>query len=124
MAGAGISIVYFGTEATNDHGIAVLAPASIIAAALLALSLVVDGSPFPKGRPLMWSAVTGATMALGLVAFIAATRLASLAIVAVVGSLYPAATVALAAIVWRHRPTWPQWLGLVLAVAALALLAL
>lgn len=124
VAGAGISIIYFGTEATNDHGIAVLAPASLVAAALLSLSLIVDGSRFPTGRGLAWAAATGGTMTLGLVAFITATTLANLAIIAVVGSLYPAATVALAALVWRHRPTWPQWTGLVLAVAALALLAL
>lgn len=53
--------------------------------------------------------------------YLVATRLGLLSIVAVVVSLYPASTVALASVIDHERSSRPQMLGMVLAVVAVAL---
>jgi drug/metabolite transporter (DMT)-like permease len=56
--------------------------------------------------------------------FVLAARAGDLSVVGVVSSLYPAATVLLAAVVLKERVTGSQGLGLVLAGAGVVLLAL
>ncbi len=56
--------------------------------------------------------------------FVLATRAGALSVVGVVSSLYPAATVLLAALVLKERISHSQTLGLVLAGAGVVLLAL
>ena len=53
-----------------------------------------------------------------------ALRLGDLATVSVLTALYPAGTVLLAAVVLRERVAPVQWVGLVLAIVAAALLAI
>ena len=50
-------------------------------------------------------------------------RAGDLSIAAVLGAMYPAGTILLAAIVLRERIAPVQWAGLVLALAAAAMLA-
>jgi drug/metabolite transporter (DMT)-like permease len=56
--------------------------------------------------------------------FLLATREGLLSVVAVITSMYPAATVALAAVVLRERIAGRQAIGLVIAAASVALIAL
>jgi drug/metabolite transporter (DMT)-like permease len=55
--------------------------------------------------------------------FLVALRLGDLAVVSVLSALAPAGTVVLAAILLRERIAFVQWLGLVAAVGAAALLS-
>ncbi len=57
------------------------------------------------------------------VLFVLALRTGMLAIVAVLSSLYPAATVALAATLHRERLSPPQWAGVGFALTGIALIA-
>ena len=80
--------------------------------------------PGPSIRPAIWLIV-----AAGLADSVANTllligfRIGELSIVAVLTALYPAGTIALAAIVLKERIAPVQWVGLVLALAAAAMLA-
>ena len=51
-------------------------------------------------------------------------RLGDLTVVSVLTALYPAGTILLAAVVLRERIARLQWVGLVLALAASAMLSL
>jgi len=55
--------------------------------------------------------------------YIQATRVGRLDVAAIVCSMYPAGTILLAAIVLREWPTVRQFLGIGLALAAVALLS-
>jgi drug/metabolite transporter (DMT)-like permease len=67
--------------------------------------------------------VCGILDMLANVLFVLALRTGMLAIVAVLSSLYPAATVALAATLHRERLTAPQWTGVGFALTGIALIA-
>jgi uncharacterized membrane protein len=60
----------------------------------------------------------------GNLLFLAATRAGRLDVAAVLGSLYPASTILLAALALGERPTRRQALGMVTAVFAVTLIAL
>ena len=51
-------------------------------------------------------------------------RLGELSVISVLTALYPAGTIILAAIVLKERIAWLQYVGLVLAIGAAAMLAL
>jgi drug/metabolite transporter (DMT)-like permease len=61
--------------------------------------------------------------ALGVYAFSLATTQGMLSVVSVVGSLYPAVTVALAAVILRERPQRVQLAGISLAICGVALIS-
>ncbi|HTX02502.1 MAG TPA: DMT family transporter [Candidatus Acidoferrales bacterium] len=67
--------------------------------------------------------VCGILDMLANVLFVLALRTGMLAIVAILSSLYPAATVALSATVHRERLSPPQWAGVGLALTGIALIA-
>jgi drug/metabolite transporter (DMT)-like permease len=70
-----------------------------------------------------WAVVSGTAVAASALAISAAVTRGSLIVVAALVSLYPAVTVLLAGIVWRHRPNRVQWLGLGVAIVAVGLLS-
>jgi drug/metabolite transporter (DMT)-like permease len=85
--------------------------------------------PLPGSRSLPRAALLGAiAVALldtgGNMLFIAATRAGRLDVAAVLSSLYPAATILLAAWYLHERPTRRQWSGMAVALAAVILLTL
>ncbi|MFH8249359.1 EamA family transporter [Microbacterium sp. B2969] len=86
-------------------------------------------SPEPEVRPgiasAWWLAAgCGALDATANLVIVFALRLGDLAIVSALTAMYPAGTILLAAVVLRERIAGVQWLGLGLALAAGAMLAL
>jgi drug/metabolite transporter (DMT)-like permease len=65
----------------------------------------------------------GVLDALGVYAFSLATTQGMLSVVSVVGSLYPAVTVSLAAVILRERPQRVQLAGISLAICGIALIS-
>lgn len=80
-----------------------------------------QSTPWP--RALIWGLASGLGGAGGNIFFFAATGTGSLTVVAVLSALYPAITVLLAAVVLHERTGRFQLLGLVISVAAVALIS-
>jgi drug/metabolite transporter (DMT)-like permease len=86
----------------------------------------VEGSGGPSGMSwavLGLAAISGVFDATGNTAYTVATRLGRLDIAAVLSSLYPAATILLAALLLRERTTRTQKAGMALALAAVVLIS-
>ena len=77
-----------------------------------------------RGRVLAITALSGVCDAGANLFFLIATRHGYLSVASVITSLYPAGTILLAAIVLRERIAIVQYVGLALAIAAGALLAI
>jgi drug/metabolite transporter (DMT)-like permease len=74
--------------------------------------------------PVGLSIYSGLTDASACILFLIALRLGDLSVVSVLNALSPAGTILLAAIVLRERIAVVQWIGLAVALAAAAMLAL
>lgn len=80
---------------------------------------------FPGLRGAVWVVIAcGVADAAANVLILLGLRMGDLTVMSVLAALYPAGTIALAAIVLRERIAPVQWAGLVLAVAAAAVLAI
>jgi drug/metabolite transporter (DMT)-like permease len=80
--------------------------------------------PGPRVTPVLPLIIgAGLSDSLANILIIAGLRLGDLSVVAVLTALYPAGTIALAAIVLRERIAPVQWVGLALALIASAMLA-
>ena len=95
------------------------------AAGVLALVIVLAVMPPKAPWRGFWltGIVAGALDTLGNLFYIQATRVGRLDVAAIVGSMYPAGTILLAAFVLREWPTARQFTGIALALAAVALLS-
>lgn len=93
-----------------------------VAAMLLVLLVAPPRAPW-RGFWL-YGILAGSMDTIGNLFYIQTTRLGRLDAAAVVCSLYPAATILLAAIVLRERPTARQFAGMALALAAVVLLSI
>jgi drug/metabolite transporter (DMT)-like permease len=80
------------------------------------------GAPIRPVLPVIIAA--GITDSVANILIIIGLRLGDLSVVAVLTALYPAGTIALAAIVLKERIAPVQWIGLALALVASAMLAL
>jgi drug/metabolite transporter (DMT)-like permease len=85
-----------------------------------------SGTPFgPPARTAIWAIVAaGVADAVANTLLIIGFRLGDLSVIAVLAALYPAGTIALAAIFLRERIAPVQWVGLALALIAAGMLAL
>lgn len=83
-----------------------------------------DGPQPTVTRARVASAFGGVLLGIANALLLAALQSGSLAVVSVLIGLYPVATIVLARIVHHERLTWVQLAGVVLAIAACALLAL
>jgi drug/metabolite transporter (DMT)-like permease len=80
--------------------------------------------PGPSIRPAIWLIVAaGVADSVANTLLLIGFRIGELSVVAVLTALYPAGTIALAAIVLKERIAAVQWVGLALALAAAAMLA-
>jgi drug/metabolite transporter (DMT)-like permease len=120
-------------QAPDDSGLfPLLANRSVSGAVLLVVIAVLAIRARRRGTvafPGLRSAV-GFILACGVadaaanVLILAGLRLGDLTVMSVLAALYPAGTIALAALVLRERIAPVQWVGLALAVAAAAVLAI
>jgi drug/metabolite transporter (DMT)-like permease len=77
----------------------------------------------PTGTPLRLALAAGVLDTIANVAMLMALHASLLSLAAVLMSLYPAATVALALVVLKERVTRWQAIGMVLALIAVAMIA-
>ena len=109
-------------QASNDAGLWPLAIARFASVPmLLVLALAIRGRPVRHRGSLGLSAVTGVIDSSSNGLYLMATHGGLLSVVAVVASLYPASTVALAASIDKERIGRSQAIGMGLAVAAVVL---
>jgi uncharacterized membrane protein len=94
---------------------------SVVAAVLLAVLLRADW--VPRQRVAVWATLTGPLGAAAALFFLLATQHGYLAVAGVIASLYPAATIVLAATVLHERIHLAQACGLALCGAAITVVA-
>lgn len=122
-AGLGFGIVLIALDRTGaDSGLVPLLPMKAAAVLVVALVGVAWRRPLVVGAP---SAITviGVLDAAAITAYLVASRIGLLPVVAVVGSLYPAGTVLLARTVLGERLTLTQLAGLTLALIGVSMIA-
>lgn len=142
IAGAllGLSIVFL-DFAPQESGVTAAVVEIVVGVVLLGVLLLVarfaagrrllavldeeqDGPQPSPARARVASAVGGVLLGVANALLLAALQSGSLAVVSVLIGLYPVATIVLARVVHRERLTRVQLAGVVLAIAACALLAL
>lgn len=125
LAGLGFGgLLIFLSLGATDSGIWSLLPARLVGSVALLLLLVIRGQKLmPDTGSLVPGIGAGVLVTLGNGLFVVATTKGSLAVVSVLGAMFPAATVILAWIVLGERLTPQRKLGLVLALAAVGLVA-
>ncbi len=130
-AGVGFGALFVFLDATSGASAPwPVASARVVTSTLLAVVVVVlarrpsAGPALPRGGSTL-ALIAGAGLAdtLANVTFLLATEEGQLAVVSVLSSLYPVATVLLARVVLAERMTRPQGLGLVAALVATVLLS-
>lgn len=126
LAGVGFtfSFIFFSFAGKGSGLVPLVAARGVSAGLLTVLAFARRGkvSLAPDARPLALGA--GALDAAANVTMLAAIRIGPLAVAAVLGSLYPVATILLARVVLGERLRWAQRAGVALALAAVALLSL
>lgn len=145
-SGAAIGVFYIIMDRTSpESGLApltvnvgVTAVVMFAVAGVLALGAGVKRSRMPqadeatdaaaadrdRARGIRLAAVGGLVNAVANALILFGIRAGELAIAAVLGAMYPAGTIILAAIVLKERIAPVQWVGLVLALASAAMLAI
>jgi drug/metabolite transporter (DMT)-like permease len=125
LAGAGFGALFGGLGlVSNGAGAGPLALAQLTSvASIVGMALGLRRKWLPKDGSAARAALPGLLGALATVLFLRATQTGLLTVAAVLSSLYPAATVVLAAVVLKEHIRVQQGAGLVLAGAAVALVA-
>jgi drug/metabolite transporter (DMT)-like permease len=125
LAGAGFGVLFAALGQIPDSAgwwpltlcQAVGVPAAVVLATAMGAAWV------PRGRTVRWAVLCGALGAVATGAFLLATQRGFLTVAGVLASLYPAATVVLAALVLHERVHRLQGIGLVLCGLAVGLVA-
>jgi hypothetical protein len=118
----GMSLVLLDRAA--DDGLWPLTVAAVSAAAVAVGAAAFTRRPLLPPKSAVPPAVAmGLLVAISFVAIIVAFPRSSLTVVAVIVSQYPAVTILLTALVWRQRPRGVQYLGIAMALVAVALIA-
>ena len=125
LAGLGFGLLFAALGQVPDTAgmwpLALGQAVSIVAAIALAVSLRAEW--LPRERFALWGLLAGPLGAAAAVLFLLATQHGYLTVAGVIASLYPAATVLLAATVLRERIHAAQAAGLALCAAAITLVA-
>jgi drug/metabolite transporter (DMT)-like permease len=125
LAGAGFGVLFVGLgQVPEGAGLLPLTIAQGVAAAILFVVVAVRSDILlPRGRDAAQATIPGLLGATATVLFVLATHSGLLAVASVLTSLYPAATVVLAAVILHeHIARW-QGIGLGLAGVAVGLVA-
>jgi drug/metabolite transporter (DMT)-like permease len=125
VGGLGIGLFsVFVAQVSDGHAFGPLTLIRATEAVLIAVVVLVTRARWrPEGRLLPAIAGVGVLDMAGNGAFILAVQAGSLAVAAVLSSLYPVTTVILAAVFLRERVTATHAIGIALAVAAIACIA-
>lgn len=125
LAGVGFGAQFAALgQVPRQAGLIPLAAAQGVSVITIVLGAVVLSAPWwPRDRHSRLGAVAGLLAGIATVCFQLASQRGLLTIAAVVASLYPAATVLLAAVVLRERIGRAQGVGLAFAAAAIVLIA-
>ncbi|MCU1578529.1 MAG: hypothetical protein JWP19_733 [Rhodoglobus sp.] len=135
--GAGIAVglyLFFIDLSPTDSGIAplvvVFAVAGLITWTAVLVRRIATGPSRWQAAGSRWTSgialgvYSGLTDSAACILFLLALRLGDLSVVSVLNALSPAGTIVLAAVVLKERVAIVQWIGLVVALLAAALLAL
>ena len=134
LSGVGFGLYFIALKMAGPAGVvwpmatARMGSLGVCSLTLLGLRLQPGGSGEARARPdlrvMGWAFATAVLDTSGNLLFLAATRAGRLDVAAVLGSLYPASTIVLAALALGELPTRRQALGMATAVAAVALIAM
>ena len=125
LAGLGFGLLFAAMgQVPEEAGYAPLALSQAAAMACVALTATLLGGRWiPHARAQAWGVLAGLLATVAVVAFLLATQTGLLTVASVVTSLYPAVTIALAALVLRERIHASQGVGLLLCGLAVGLVA-
>lgn len=125
LAGLGFGLLFAAMgQVPEEAGFAPLAVAQAVGLVCVAATASALGARWlPHDPSQSWGALAGVLSTAAVVAFLLATQTGILAVASVVTSLYPAVTIALAAVVLRERIHLSQGLGLLLCGVAVGLVA-
>jgi drug/metabolite transporter (DMT)-like permease len=125
LAGLGFGVLFAAIGQVPDTaGMWPLALAQVVSTvAVVALAVALRADWVPHERATWWGALAGPLGAGAAIAFLLSTQHGYLTVAGVIASLYPSATVLLAATVLHERIHRVQGLGLVLCALAVALVA-
>jgi drug/metabolite transporter (DMT)-like permease len=122
-AAIGTGLFYVAVDITAEEaGTWIFVPSGMTTAAVGYLLMRISGQRMGRSGA-GWAVVSGVAVAAAAVAISAAVARGSLIVVAALVSLYPAVTVLLAGVVWKHRPNRIQWLGLAVTIVAVGFLS-
>jgi drug/metabolite transporter (DMT)-like permease len=125
LAGLGFGVLFAAMgQVPEEAGFVPLVVAQAVGLACVAVTATALGARWvPHDSSQAWGAVAGVLSTAAVVAFLLATQTGLLAVASVLTSLYPAVTIALAAVVLRERIHLAQGLGLLLCGVAVGLVA-
>jgi drug/metabolite transporter (DMT)-like permease len=125
LAGLGFGLQFSALgQVPEQAGLAPLAVSQVVSVAAIVIGAHLLSAPWiPRDRFSRLGVVAGLFAGIATICFQFAAQSGMLTITAVVTSLYPAATVLLAALVLRERVGQTQGIGLALAAVAVALIA-
>lgn len=125
LAGLGFGLLFAAMgQVPEEAGFAPLAVAQAVGLVCVAATASALGARWmPHDPSQAWGVVAGVLSTAAVVAFLLATQTGLLAVASVVTSLYPAVTIALAALALRERIHLSQGLGLLLCGVAVGLVA-
>lgn len=123
MGSASIALDYTPTDSGLSSALVESAVAVVVVAVVYPFARR-PATTESDGRAVAVALASGVLLAVANGLFVLALHRGSLALVAVLVSLYPIATILLARLVFRERVSPVQWCGVILAVAAAGLMAL
>lgn len=125
LAGLGFGVLFVAlAQVPNDSGLWPVAVGQAVSIPVVAALAFAARAPLSRDRRALGGAPVGVLGAVAAVLFLLASRVGLLSVTAVLSSLYPAVTVALAAVLLHERIDRIQGIGLALATAAVTLVAL
>jgi drug/metabolite transporter (DMT)-like permease len=126
LAGVGFGVLFAALgQVPTSAGYWPLAVNQLLSLVAVSVSCVLlGGSPVPRDRTALWGLVAGVLASLAVLGFLLATERGLLSVSAVLTSLYPAATVLLAAVVLKEHIHRIQSVGLALCAVTVVCVAL